>query len=76
MTKQTVELVYHDAETEKPESRMTGVFSIDVLAYAFGTWAPVYYDAHKRRWISLASGRSVNPTVWIDMPPKPKKEVW
>lgn len=76
MTKQTVELVYHDAATEKPEIGVSSVFSVEVLAYTFGTWAPVYYDPHNKRWVSLASGRSVNCTAWIDMPPKPKKKVW
>ena len=74
MTKQTVELVYHDAE-EKPEE-LDYHQSHTVLGYHEGTWIPVYYDFHRGCWVSLASGNSINHTVWIDMPPKPKKKVW
>ena len=76
MTKQTVELVYHDPETERPEKSLNSMLSIEVLGHTGELWIPVYYTFSRGYWVSLASGNSIKLTVWIDMPPKPKKKVW
>ena len=79
MTKQMVELVYHDAETEKPERDPVQVnqkSSVNVLGFSNGGWEVVYYAFDVNRWRSARSLFIIHVTIWTDLPPIPKKKVW
>lgn len=79
MTKQTVELVYHDPETEKPEldpEFLDSRLSKNVLGFEGGEWDIMFYKYPTNSWQRVGSSHDRYPTVWIDMPPKPNKKVW
>ena len=77
MTKQTVELVYHDAG-DIPTGRGDGSMSDTYLVYNFGatSWFPAWYDFLGRTWRSCATGDKIQITNWFDNPPIPKKKAW
>ena len=77
MTKQTVEITYHDPEKEKPARFYPSDVSIIVLGYYAGLWIPVAFNFAERCWFAKESGLPITLTTWIDpVPPPPKKKVW
>ena len=77
MTKQTVEIIYHDPEQRPIADKDFPHHSIIVIGYFDGRWARVRYFYEARAWFSCTGNSPVKLISWIDeFPPPPKPGRW
>ena len=77
MTKQTVELVYHDAKEVPEKSERFYNASDHVMGWIDDHgWEIVYWGFENKSWRRAKDISRVEILAWTPLPPKPKKKVW